>query len=63
MIKLIYCVELNKYFKTTTEAQKETGVDSSSISKACRGIRASAGKHPKTNQRLHWEYREMEVNA
>lgn len=61
MIKLIYCVELNKYFKTLKEASKATGADLSSIGKACKGIRQSAGKHPETNQKLHWEYREVEV--
>lgn len=54
--KLIYCVELDKTFKTALEAKAITGVDNSDILKACKGIRYSAGKHPETKQPLHWQY-------
>ena len=54
--KLIHCIELNLTFKTSTAAQEATGIDQSSILKACKGERKSAGKHPETNEKLHWEY-------
>lgn len=57
--KLIYCIELNQTFKTATAAKEATGVDDSSITKACKGIRQSAGKHPVTNEKLHWKYIEL----
>lgn len=54
--KLIYCVELDLTFKTSLAAQAATGVDNSSILKACKGIRHSAGKHPETGEKLHWQF-------
>jgi hypothetical protein len=54
--KLIHCIELDMIFKTSLEAKAATGIDNSSILKACKGIRHSAGKHPDTNEPLHWQY-------
>lgn len=54
--KLIHCVELDLIFKTSLAASASTGIDNSSILKACKGIRHSAGKHPETGEKLHWEY-------
>lgn len=54
--KLIHCVELDLTFKTSLAAEEVTGVDHSSILKACKGIRHSAGKHPETKEKLHWEF-------
>lgn len=54
--KLIYCVELDLTFKTSLQAKEVTGIDNSSILKACKGIRESAGKHPDTGEKLHWRY-------
>ena len=59
--KKVYCVELNRIFDSASEAERQTGTDNSSIRKACLGIRKSAGKHPITNEKLHWIYeRNME---
>lgn len=55
-IKYVYCVELDSKYKTSKEASLATGIDASSILKACKGIRHSAGKHPETKEKLHWEY-------
>lgn len=52
--RLIHCIELDLTFKTSLEAKASTGIDNSSILKACKGIRHSAGKHPDTNEPLHW---------
>lgn len=54
--KLIYCIELDLTFETAIEAMNATGVDNSSILKACKGIRYSAGKHPETGEKLHWKF-------
>jgi hypothetical protein len=52
--RLIHCIELDLTFKTSLEAKEVTGIDNSSILKACKGIRHSAGKHPDTKEPLHW---------
>lgn len=57
---LIHCVELNLTFKTALAAREATGVDNSSILKACRGERKTAGKHPETGESLHWKF--IDVN-
>ena len=54
--KLYYCIELDKTFKTLKSAEEITGVCSSSIARVCKGERKSAGKHPITNEPLHWKY-------
>lgn len=54
--RLVHCIELNLTFKTASEAERATGIDNSAISKVCKGLRASAGKHPQTGEKLHWEY-------
>lgn len=52
--KLI-CIETGEEFLTYTEAGEAYGIDISSICKAAKGIRKSAGKHPITGEKLHWE--------
>ena len=42
-MKTIYCVDLDKYFKSSTEASVHTGICRTSIIKACRGERTTAG--------------------
>lgn len=42
-MKTIYCLDLDKYFKSSTEASVHTGVCRTSIIKACQGKRNSAG--------------------
>lgn len=51
----LYCKELNEYFKSAAEASKKYNIDASAIRKAARGINKSAGRHPVTNEKLHWE--------
>lgn len=50
----MYCKELNEYFKSAADASKKYNIDASSIRKAARGINKSAGRHPITNEKLHW---------
>lgn len=50
----VYCIELDMAFSSMTEASLKTGIDQGTISKACSGKRASAGRHPVTGEKLHW---------
>lgn len=47
--KKVYCIELNKTFKGLREAEQETGINHSGISRACRGQQQTAGGY-------HWSY-------
>ena len=51
--KKVLCVETGIIYKSINEAERQTGINQSSISKACRGKLKSAGGY-------HWEY--VEVN-
>lgn len=53
--KKIYCKELNRYFDSIREAERETGIKHEYISKACRKIVECAGKDENGNG-YHWEY-------
>ena len=50
----VYCVELDRSFSSLHEAERETGIRSSSISNCCNGVSKSAGSHPETGEKLHW---------
>lgn len=55
--KLVKCLETGQIFHSSVEAAKWCGLKSnSSIKDCCRGIYKSAGKHPETGEKLHWEY-------
>ena len=45
--KKVLCIELNKIFLSAREASRELNIDSSRISKVCRGQAKSAGGY-------HW---------
>lgn len=60
-IKLIKCIELDKVFKSALDAKRELNIDNSAILKVCKGERKSAGKHPITQEPLHWQFIELEV--
>jgi len=49
MKKPVCCIENNQIFSSTKNAEHLTAIDSSSISKVCRGLRKIAGG-------LHWQY-------
>lgn len=51
--KKVLCIELNKIFLSAREASRELNIDSSRISKVCRGQAKSAGGY-------HWQYIEEE---
>ena len=52
----VFCVTTQEYFSTMAEAKEKYNIDTSNISKNCRGIIKSAGKHPITNEKMIWEY-------
>ena len=54
--KKVYCIEIQQVFSTITEASKWCGTSKSSITNQIKGKYKSAGKHPITNEKLHWMY-------
>lgn len=53
-IKKIYCIELDKIFESKNKAAKETHTSVASIINNLNGLYSYAGRHPQTNQPLHW---------
>lgn len=53
----VYCVELDMVFNTILDAQNYVGI-TSGILQCCspKYNRETAGRHPITNERLHWAY-------
>ena len=47
--KLVYCVELDKVFESTSEASRQLGINKRNIASVCRGERNKAGGY-------HWKY-------
>jgi len=45
--------------KHHTNIIKKYGINKSTIRKCCMGLRLSAGKHPATNERLIWSWKEQ----
>ena len=56
--KKVKCINTGEIFKSIMDASRKTGIDSAAISKVCRKLRQSAGKHPITGEKLKWEYME-----
>lgn len=55
--KQVKCLETNEIFSSTASAAKAYSIKScTNISECCSGRRCSAGKHPETGEKLHWEY-------
>lgn len=55
--RLVRCINTNQIFYSMIEAAKWAGLKSnSSIKDCCKGRNKTAGKHPETGERLHWEY-------
>lgn len=50
----IYCPELNQFFDSAADAERQLKIDASSIRKVIRGEKITAGKHPDTKKPLHW---------
>lgn len=55
--KPVRCLETGKIYTSIREANKDMNIKGqSNISECCKGKRATAGKHPITGEKLHWEY-------
>lgn len=50
--KQILCVDTNIVYQSAMEAERQTGINHSSIIKCCKGKLKTAGK-------LHWQYAEL----
>lgn len=50
----VYCPELNQRFWGAKEVENLYGIDSTYIYACLSGRQKSAGKHPKTGEKLHW---------
>lgn len=50
----VFCIELNELFNSTQEVYDKYQIDPSSIRKAVKDKEKTAGKHPITNEKLHW---------
>lgn len=48
----VYCIELNRYFKSIQDAEDE--LDIVGITQVLRGQARAAGRHPQTGGLLHW---------
>lgn len=56
MSKPVICIETGIVYSGATDAEKQTGINRGHISNCCTGSRKSAGKHPKTGEKLHWAF-------
>lgn len=57
----VRCLETGEEFDSITEAAKVYNTSTGSVSSSCKRFN-SAGKHPITGERLHWEYINKEDN-
>lgn len=51
----VFCPELNMTFACIADAAMYSGAHRSNIQQCLRGERHTAGKHPKTQEKLHWK--------
>ena len=52
----VRCLETNQIFDTVQQASNWCNIGHSDIAAYIRGKQKSAGKHPITGEKLHWEY-------
>lgn len=52
----VYCIELDEIFWGAKEVENKYDIAHQSIPKCCKGKKKSAGKHPETQEPLHWLY-------
>ena len=56
-VRKVKCITTGKEFNTIKEAGEYYKIKySTNISKCCRGVQKSAGKHPVTGEKLVWKY-------
>lgn len=54
--KKIICINTGVVYNTALEAKEKTNVSNTSISLCCQGKYKTAGRHPKTGEKLVWMY-------
>jgi len=52
--RAVYCIEIDKYFANSSEAERQTGVCSTDIRYCCRGEHISTGRYSADMPELHW---------
>jgi hypothetical protein len=56
--KWVVCMNDNKIFYYTADAEREYDVGHCEIVRCCKGLQKFAGKHFRTNEKLHWMFYE-----
>ena len=56
--KKVICINTGEIFSSTREAEEKTGINHAGISRNCRGIYKTSGKHHLTGENLVWRYLE-----
>lgn len=54
--KCVICIEMNLFFNSIAEASRALNIPRTTINAALRGRARYAGRHPETNELLHWKY-------
>lgn len=52
--KKVMCVETGQIFGCIKDAERETKINH--IGRCCKGKQSYAGRHPETNEKLHWKF-------
>lgn len=62
--KPVQCIETKEILESAAAAARWCGLaDRSGITKYLKGQRNYAGRHPETNEKLHWKYMEVADNV
>lgn len=61
--KPIYCPELDECFWGAAEVERKYNIPHTNVLRCCRGKRHYAGRHPSTNEPLHWQFIEEDNNT
>lgn len=56
--KKVKCTTTGEIFASIREAEKAYGIYKDGVGRCLRGVIKTAGKHPQTKEKLHWEYLE-----
>lgn len=54
--KKVICITTGEIFNCMIEAAEKYNISYTNISHCCRGKHHTAGKHPKTKEKLVWRY-------
>lgn len=54
--KSIICITTGETFEYVKQASEKYGINKADISRCCKGILKSAGKHPTTKGKMLWKY-------